>query len=402
MERYAKLPLLFFAIAAGLGVFLRWQFIIPTPEVHYTFFLHAHSHTMFLGWIFNAFAVGFTIHFIQKDHQGVFKKLFLIAQVLIVLMLISFPIEGYGFYSILFSTLHTILVFVFGFQFFRATKKLQTVSAWFAKVSLIFFMLSSLGPFSLGYLMSQGLGQSQWYYFSIYYYLHFQYNGFFIFAAFSLLLQLFEQQQTEYNNRLIKDGGRWLAVVCIPTYLLSVLWANPPTWIYIVATVSSVIQLVVAAIMLWTFKNTSLQNFTKPGRILLRIAVICFALKIILQAASSAPAVAMFAYEYRPVIIAYLHLIFLGIISATILAWYIEMRLIPSSRVWIPLLLFIGGFTATEFSLIFQSWWSTIFPSSTYVNAATLNLACAVVLAVASLMFWAIAVTKSDKDHTWH
>src|SRR5688572_4826809 len=186
MRGYYKVPVLFLFIGSLIGVFLRLQFISPTSGVTYTFFLHTHSHIMFLGWIFNVLYIAFVTKHVDEKGDKFFLILFWALQVLNVGMLISFPLEGYGPSSIIFSTLHTIGAIVFAVRFFIKTKSIATTSSWFAKAALLFFAISTAGPFSLGYLMSNGMGNRNWYDFSIYYYLHFQYNGFFLFGIFSL------------------------------------------------------------------------------------------------------------------------------------------------------------------------------------------------------------------------
>jgi hypothetical protein len=181
MQRFIKVPLLFLFIGSLLGVFLRWQFVSPTAGINYSYFLQAHSHIMFLGWVFNVLVIGFVINNVPEGQQRAFRNIFMVLQVLVIGMLISFPLQGYGFFSILFSTLHTIVAIVFVIKFLKRVKHTNTMSVWYARMALAFFIISTAGPFSLGYLMSAGFGQTQWYYFSIYFYLHFQYNGFLMF-----------------------------------------------------------------------------------------------------------------------------------------------------------------------------------------------------------------------------
>ena len=178
MRKYYSIPLTLFSLAAAIGLLLRYQFIAPTPGVRYTYFLHAHSHAMFLGWIFNVLYLSFVEYHLPTGDHPRFVKYFLALQLPVLAMMISFPIQGYGLYSITFSTLHTLAAIGFIYFFYRRTRGQRSVSLWFAKTALFFFLISTAGPFSLGYLMSHGLGQTYWYNFSIYYYLHFQYNGF--------------------------------------------------------------------------------------------------------------------------------------------------------------------------------------------------------------------------------
>src|SRR5690349_9291702 len=244
MLNYFRIPLTFLFVGSLLGVFLRWQFIIPTAGINYSFFLHGHSHIMFLGWIFNALYIAFCHNHISETEMRFFKKVFVVLQVLVVGMLISFPLQGYGFYSILFSTLHTGCVFVFIIVFFRKTKNDTSVSAWFTRIALVFFTISTAGPFSLGYLMSNEMGHTNWYFFSIYFYLHFQYNGFFIFGIFSMFFNLLERKGIRFDLRKARMFGWILAAVCLPTYLLSILWAKPGLAFNIVAGISAFVQFI--------------------------------------------------------------------------------------------------------------------------------------------------------------
>jgi hypothetical protein len=228
MRRYYSIPLLFFAFAAAFGLFLRWQFIDPTPGVRYTWFLHGHSHIMFLGWVFNLLYLSFVDHHVSLSQQPFFRKLFVLLQTLVIAMMISFPLQGYSTWSIIFSTLHTFGALIFVIMFFRRTNGEKTVSIWFARMALLFFCFSTAGPFSLGYLMSNGLGQTVWYHLSIYYYFHFQYNGFFLFGVFSLFFQLLERKSIPFDSSKAMSFGRWLAIACVPAYALSVLFAKPP------------------------------------------------------------------------------------------------------------------------------------------------------------------------------
>src|SRR5690606_2989085 len=151
---------LFFFLAASIGLFLRWQFVDPTPGVHYTWVLHAHSHVMFLGWVTNVLFLSLMVYHFPPDVHGRWLKFFWALQVPVVAMMISFPLQGYGMYSIIFTTVHTVALMGYTFVFLRKTRNDFRVSAWFARTAWIFFFISTAGPFSLGYLMANGFGQT--------------------------------------------------------------------------------------------------------------------------------------------------------------------------------------------------------------------------------------------------
>src|SRR5690606_6051040 len=115
-----------------------------------------------------------------------------------------------------FSTLHTFLIAGLAIVFLRRTQHVRTTSMRFARPALLFFGLSTFGPFSLGYLMSQGMSNTVWYNFSIYYYLHFQYNGFFTFGVLALFYQLLDDKGIAYNQTYARRFALWLAFACVP------------------------------------------------------------------------------------------------------------------------------------------------------------------------------------------
>lgn len=400
MRKYYSVPLLFFVLAAGIGLFLRWQFISPTPGISYTYFLHAHSHVMFLGWIFNVLFLSFIDHHLPDRRMPLFRNFFLLLQALVVAMMISFPIQGYGLYSIIFSTLHTLAVMLFIVLFFHLTKGGRNVSLWFARMSLFFFFLSTAGPFSLGYLMANGMGNSVWYNFSIYYYLHFQYNGFFLFGIFSLYFNLLERKQIPFHTTGALKFGKWMAAACIPAYTLSILYAQPGWLFNVIGAFAALIQLFALG---WLIKQVIRQgkflklNLHPLVLQLLGIVLVSLVVKSLLQAASAHPVLAQLAYMLRPVVIAYLHLVLIGVISFFLLAWYVDMGFVHTSSARTALVLLLVGFIGSEISLVLMPWWSQL-AGKTVSSAVTVFAFSLLLLFGGALFYRAYLMNKPDKN----
>jgi hypothetical protein len=393
MLKHFRIPILFLFIGSLLGLFLRWQFISPTAGVNYSFFLHGHSHVMFLGWIFNVLYIAFVSNYVLEKEQAIFQRLFYALQVFVVGMLITFPLQGYGLFSIIFSSLHTAGAMLFVVLFFKKTKYIKTTSAWYARIALIFFIISSAGPFALGYLMANDMGQSNWYYFSIYFYLHFQYNGFFLFGVLSLFFSLLERNKIDFYVKEAKTIGRILAVSCIPAYILSVLWAKPGYLFNMLGELAATIQ-IVALVMFINFLAAHRRDFkirfNKSSNYFLLIAMVALVLKSLLQLLSGFPSVSQMAYELRPVVIAYLHLVLLGVISHSLFVWYLESELLDRSKAVPAIILYVASFTAMELCLIITPWWRQVFGSEFYsathwifLFSGLLSLSC-LILYVAS------------------
>jgi hypothetical protein len=401
MRGYFRVPLAFLSIGSLLGVFLRWQFIAPTPGVTYAFFLHAHSHVMFLGWIFNALYIAFCYNHIAETEISSFKKIFVVLQGLVVGMLISFPLQGYGFYSILFSTAHTICVFIFIVMFFRRTQGVKSVSAWFARTALVFFVISTAGPFSLGYLMSNQMGHTNWYFFSIYFYLHFQYNGFFIFGILSLFFNLLERKKIQFHLGKARTFGWTLAIVCLPTYLLSILWAKPGLTFNAIAGASAFIQFIALGLFIKVLIKHRLeigQTFSKASIIFLFVILFAFILKLFLQAISALPGIAQLAYELRPVVIAYLHMVLIGIISLFVFLWYMEFDFIDEFYGKKIVGLFLISFIGVEVCLTFSPWWSILFGRGATGSQEYIFFFSIVSSLCCLLLFASSFSEKTDKD----
>jgi hypothetical protein len=393
MQRFVKIPLIFLFVGSLLGLFLRWQFVSPTAGTNYMYVLHGHSHIMFLGWIFNALFIGFVFYYVEASQQSVFKTLFIVLQALVIGMLVSFPMQGYGIFSILFSTLHTLIALAFVIKFFQKTRHTTSISAWYAKVALTFFVISTAGPFSLGYLMSAGIGQSHWYYFSIYFYLHFQYNGFFLFGILSLIFQLFEGKQIDFSTRDVKRIGLILAYACIPAYLLSTLWVQPGFVYNIIGGLAALAQLFAVGILtrlLTANTNEIKQTFHRTSCYIMMIMIISFAIKSILQLLSALPSVAQLAYELRPVTIAYLHLVLIGVISLALIVWYVESAFLDRRLGNKAILLFVLSFVGMEICLAVSPWWSSLIGANfssdsamTFFFSTALSFSCLLLLIAA-------------------
>jgi hypothetical protein len=360
VEKLLKIPLVFLFIASCIGLFLRYQLIAPVDGIVYAYVLHAHSHVMFLGWVFNVLIIAFTMEFAEV--KG-FKFLFWFLQFCVVGMLVSFPFQGYGGFSITFSALHTFAALTFIIKFFRSNKSNSTIALIIAKTALLYFALSSIGPFFLGYLKANRLDHLDLYRNSIYFYLHFQYNGFFLLGVLGLLVKFINEVVPEKYDRAIKNGSYLHIFCCLPAYALSTLWAQPPVIFNVIGFLSALGQLV----GLWFFVSPirdfiSKASFTRTEKLLFSISFAALALKSVLQALSAFPAAALFANEFRSIVIAYLHLVLLGSISLFLIAWLIRKQVIESSLLGVWLLL--SGFIGSQIVLVISPWNGVFFQLS--------------------------------------
>ena len=167
-----------FCIAVMMGVLMRLAYVVPM-NFNYGYLLHAHSHTVILGWSYLA-VYGFIVrHFLSKKEQekSVYNRLFWITEVAVIGMMLSFPFQGYAFFSIFFSTLHLFCSYFFCYLLFKNGQFQSIIDKKMLMIALLFMVFSTVGVWLLGPTVASGGKDSVFYHLAIQFFLHFQYNS---------------------------------------------------------------------------------------------------------------------------------------------------------------------------------------------------------------------------------
>lgn len=352
-----SIPLINLSLASLLGAFLRFIPLRNIEGVNYRFFLHAHSHVAFLGWVYMALFLMIVFAFIPENlrEKKTYRIQFWATQLSVTGMLVSFPLQGYGLFSIIFSSAHILLSYVFAAQIIKDTpgELKGRLSYRFLLAALLFMVLSSAGPWSLGAIMSSGMSGSDLYNLAIYFYLHFEYNGFFTLGIFALLIRALE-----INGVYLSPGKGnlffWLLTVSTAAgYTLSTLWTAPPMIIQVTAILSAVVQVAALFIFLRMLltNRALLPRASSLPSILLYVACGSFIVKVVLQFFSAFINI----YTFRNIIIAYLHLTLIGFVTFYLLARLIQEQYIRQGVLLkAGLILMLAGFTGSELILFLQ------------------------------------------------
>jgi len=315
-------------------------------------------------------------------------------------MLISFIIQGYGAISILFSTSSIVIACVFTFFYFKDLKLIshEDLSKNWFKASLFFNVISSLGTFALAYMMVSKNIQQNEYLSSIYFYLHFQYNGWFFFACMGLLISFLQLKKAE---NLFFNKTFWLFFVsCIPAYFLSTLWLKLPTWIYVLTLLSALIQTVTWFKFLFVIiklKSNFLEKYPLVLRYILFFVGVALSLKFILQLGSTIPALSQLAFGFRPIVIAYLHLVLLAIISLFLLFYiYANQFLTFNKKVKNGIIIFTIGVLLNEIILAIQGIASFSYTLIPFVNEMLFGAAIILVSGIGIIAFYSLKKVKNS------
>jgi hypothetical protein len=392
-------------LVALLGVTLRYKIAFSLPFIDQQKLLHGHSHFAFTGWVTQALMtllVGYLSDRAGRNYFLKYKWILIFNAVTAYGMLFSFPVQGYGSVSILFSTLSLFASYYFAFYYWRDLGRLPfhfVSDRWF-KVALIGNVISSAGPFSLAYMMaSQHMNQS-WYLASIYFYLHFQYNIWFFFSCMGLLAYKLEQISiADYHLKSVFYG---FTVAAVPTYLLSVLWSHIPVWLYVVALLGVSCQLyawTLFLIYLYKYIKGLKRNLPVFSRLLFVLAGLAVTIKLLLQTFSVIPSVSKLAFGFRPIIIGYLHLILLGIISLFIIAYTYTYNILQKTKaVKSGISLFVFGILINELLLMSQGVSDLLYVAIPHINILLL-LAAVMLLAGIIIIVSGQFISKDDLSH---
>lgn len=362
ISRGVQVAMFNLVIVGAIGCILRYTFLRPISGVNYGYVLHAHSHLAFLGWVFMALFVLLVSAYLPTDalKKRKYVVLFIILQLANLGMLVTFPIMGYAAWSIGFSTIHAVAAVIFAWKFAKEVQARQekktVISSRFIKWALILMFVSNLAPMALGPVAALQ-GKSDLYYSIIYFYLHFQYNGWFTFALLGLVLQQLERRGVNTQSKLIKTGLTLKLLAIFPAYVLSVLWSEPNLVWYFIGGLAALIQLIGLICILYFIVREivylQLAN-SLAQRILFWMGIIAVGIQHLLMLLSSVPSLNNLAFS-RNIVIAYLHLVLIGFVTVWLIYLCLKQGFVKGGTVThIGLSFFLLAFFATELILVFQ------------------------------------------------
>ncbi|HSI69980.1 MAG TPA: hypothetical protein VK941_07095 [Gillisia sp.] len=390
LKRHTNIALGYFLLVGLLGLLLRLFFVTPIAA-NFRYVVHAHSHIALLGWVYIGLITLFHKMYFKDEETGTYKKIFWFTNITLIGMLFTFPFQGYALFSIIFSTLFLLASYWLAWFFIKKIpEKHKSSYSWKCiKASLIYLIISSIGPWAIGGVMATLGNTSIWYKLSIYFYLHFQYNAWFILALLGIFFYLLERAHIRIDKKQFRNFFLILNAAIILSLFLSALWVGPPIILFFLAAAGAILQV-------WAF--VKLFQLIKPGWqdlishlspfviTLLKIAGVFLAIKIVMQLLTAIPYFAEISFLYTDFVIGYLHLVFLGTISIALFAFLLSFNLIRMSpkTFWI----YLAGFLLSELLIFYKG--SAIWlglPFFTKYFTVLLLVSSLIPIAVAILLF---------------
>lgn len=371
--------------------------------IPYTHLLHAHSHVAVLGWTFFGVFIIF-VALMNAGNSRFVSSLTILLLLVTFAMFIAFLAQGYALYSIIFSTLHIFLEYAVAYFIItnvRKNKQIPKTARLFMYGSVVMLIISSIGPFALGGIASQGLRDSPIFEMAIYFYLHFQYNGWLYLILIGMFLLILHRRNIKYSEKLMTYSFWFYFIALFPSFFLSILWYGFGTLGIVLAAVGAIGQLIGVTLFIVTIIRTS----TRLNKIFSHIityhiygVLILLALKSLMELGLINPSFGEVIYDTRSVVIAYLHLTLLGFISIFMLTQFYLTDLLNVRHPFVKfgLAVFIIGFALNELVLFFAALFSWL-NLGTFSGQNIILLFANICLLMAIVIIWGSVLFK-DKD----
>ena len=357
LKQHTNIALGYFFMAALLGVFLRMFFVTSIPA-NFRYIVHTHSHIALLGWVYLGLTtLIYKFYFSGAGKGKIYKRIFWFTQITLLGMLFSFPFQGYALFSITFSTFFLIASYFLAWFFMKRVPEhfRKTNSFICIRASLWYLLISSIGPWAIGGVMATLGNTSIWYNLSIYFYLHFQYNGWFVLALCGIFLFFLEKKNLQLQKGDFKRFFWLLNWGIILTLFLSGLWVKPHWIFYALGGLGAALQLLAVIEFITIVKphwKRDLLPFSPFFKAMLQFAFLLFVGKIVMQVVSAIPFFAELSFQLPDFIIGYLHWTFLGAVSISLFAFLktAELLRFPKIVFWI----YLPGFVLSEFLIFYK------------------------------------------------
>lgn len=387
-----------FLIACLFGLLMRFMYVFPIDVLNYSYLLHAHSHTAMLGWVYLMIYV-LIVHFFipkEKSQKPIYNRLFWLTEFSVIGMMIAFPIQGYALFSIVFSTMHILLSYVLCSLVWKDSLRDKSPAHRLLLASLLFMILSTFGVWCLGPAVSILGKQSVFYQSAIQFFLHFQFNGWFILAVLALFLKQFQEKiaPIKFKKCYLLLVVSTLLTVCFPIRL----FVERDFLSYI--NTFGVLMQFAGFMYFYKMLQDQISSFKKQlnstTQLVYGLAVCSLFLKIGIQLLTIFPNIGVVTHQIRNWVIGFIHLTTLGIITGFILGILLQNKMLCArcSAVKNGVKCFVLGYILTEILLFLQGIY--LYSTGQTIIMYYQNILLCSIMMVLGLVFILISLLKSS------
>jgi len=388
---WIKLCVFNFFIVSVIGVMMRYGMAFFLPGISHTFMQESHSHFAFYGWVsagIYIFVAKYLSEHIYKVNIRKYEILMTFNQLGSYGMLFSFLYGGYFWLSIVFSSVVLFAGCAYFIFLMMDTKKNRNPEVIWLKAGAFFAVFSSIGIFGLAYFSGKKDEYDVLFRASTYFYLHYQYNGFFIFSCIGLFLTVLKKYKICLPGKLNRNIFYLMSTSCLFGYGLSVLWIEMEDIWRIFFSLISILQVLgMMKLLVWSKKTNVFKSQDFIKGILLSVSGFAFFLKCILQTLSTVPALGTIVFGNINIVIAYLHLVLLMGVSLFLIWVIVELYTVKISRMLQKsIMLMIFGIVFNEIILVSVGTLSAYYIPFPYASSALVFVSVLIMLSVASFL----------------
>lgn len=363
---WLKICVFNFFVVSIVGVMMRYNMAFSLPGFNHKFMQESHSHFAFYGWV-SAGIFLFVTKYLSENYPKInlkkYQYLMISNQIGSYGMLFTFLYGGYFWLSIVLSSIALFTGFAYFIFLLIDTKSNKNPEIMWLKSGAFFATFSAIGIFGLAYFSSKKEEFDVLFRASTYFYLHYQYNGFFIFSCIGLLLISLKKLGIEIEEKLNKTIFYLLFFGCFLGYGLSILWIDMNPIFYGFFILISIVQLFGVILFLnWIRKTDLFNNHNFIQKLLISVFGFAFILKFLLQGLSAIPALGIFAFSNINIVIAYLHLVLLMGISLFLIWKILQLVEIEFNKLLkFSILLLVFGIVCNEIVLALSGIFSIFY-----------------------------------------
>ena len=346
-----------FCLAILMAIGLRSAYVFNS-DFNYTYLLHAHSHTVMLGWCYLAVYTFIVANFIPKKlrDKPKYNRLFWLTQISVLGMAVTFPITGYALFSIIFSTLHILCSYYFVYLIFKDHRSKSLIETKLLHAALIFMAVSTIGVWFLGPIASTGAKDSPFYNTAIQFFLHFQFNGWFMLAVFALFIHKVQRLKIALSQKTFNQFYLCTVIGIVLTFALPLSWFFDGNLFRTINSIGLLFQFVGMVYFFILLKPHFKTIFAAEKTItkhLYYFAFTCLFLKIIIQSSTAITELAIASHAIRNFTVGFIHLAMIGVVNSFIFAFITQTSLygIKNKIADVGILIFLIGFTTMEYLL---------------------------------------------------
>jgi hypothetical protein len=312
--------------------------IFALPFINYNHLLEAHSHFSLGGWANLVIMIILTRELIPESvskrpvYQWLLGSIFLGAW----FMLLSYWIWGYSaistFSTICFIFLNYMWCVIFLNDFLHT--KTETSVKLLATCATLCLVLSTVGTFVIAYIYFSKSFDAFLFRNALFTHLHFLYNGFFSLGILAVLFKGIGPHNSAKAARHLRWFSIAICISIIPSLFITYLWQDPNRWMRLIAIAGSLLLLFCFYHFLMTVVSlrSVYRDEEKSTRFLILISLSAFLLKLVLQSFTVFPAIGNAIFGNRPVIMGFLHMVFLAFVTLFVLAYFKRKGVLNSNR----------------------------------------------------------------------